>query len=61
MVSLFPSGVMLRCGLTLCRRFSGDESFLPKDGKAPALDAGSGLGVVVEGKKKTDDASGSRL
>jgi transcription factor C subunit 7 len=33
------------------RRFSGDESFNLEPGKAAALDAGSGLGVVVEGKK----------
>lgn len=33
-------------------RFSGDESFLVKFEEAPALDAASGLGVVVEGKKK---------
>jgi transcription factor C subunit 7 len=35
--------------------FSGDESFITStaDGKAPQLDAGSGLGRVVEGKKRT--------
>jgi transcription factor C subunit 7 len=38
--------------LTYCRKFSGDESFITKSGDAPTLDAGSGLGVVVEGKKK---------
>ncbi|TVY45178.1 Uncharacterized protein LSUB1_G001036 [Lachnellula subtilissima] len=32
-------------------RFSGDESFVAQPGQAPALDAGSGLGVVVEGNK----------
>ncbi|TVY57680.1 Uncharacterized protein LCER1_G004176 [Lachnellula cervina] len=32
-------------------RFSGDESFVAEPGQAPALDAGSGLGVVVEGNK----------
>ncbi|KAL2074702.1 hypothetical protein VTL71DRAFT_8481 [Oculimacula yallundae] len=32
-------------------RFSGDESFDLNAGAAPLLDAGSGLGVVVEGKK----------
>ncbi|KAG0652147.1 Transcription factor C subunit 7 [Hyphodiscus hymeniophilus] len=34
-------------------KFSGDESFISKPGEAPALDAGSGLGTVVEGKKNT--------
>ena len=34
------------------RRFSGDESFVSAPGQAHALDAGSGLGVVIEGKKK---------
>ncbi|EHK98152.1 hypothetical protein M7I_6060 [Glarea lozoyensis 74030] len=29
-------------------RFSGDESFVAKAGEGPALDAGSGLGVVIE-------------
>lgn len=33
------------------RRFSGDESFIPASGQTPALDAGSGLGVIVEGTK----------
>lgn len=37
----------------VCRKFSGDESFIAKAGEAPALDAGSGLGVVIEGKKKS--------
>lgn len=38
-------------------RFSGDESFIAKLGEGPALDAGSGLGVVVEGKKRSASAS----
>ena len=36
----------------LCRRFSGDESFDSK-GIVVELDAGSGLGVVIEGKKNS--------
>ena len=36
----------------LCRRFSGDESFDSK-GTVVELDAGSGLGVVIEGKKNS--------
>jgi hypothetical protein len=36
------------------RRFSGDESFLTSSAAdATALDAGSGLGVIVEGKKSS--------
>lgn len=43
-------------------RFSGDESFDLTSGKTPSLDAGSGLGVVVEGKKTSSNAPGpSRL
>ncbi|TVY83263.1 Uncharacterized protein LSUE1_G002153, partial [Lachnellula suecica] len=38
-------------------RFSGDESFDAVTGNAPSLDAGSGLGVVVEGKKKASGPS----
>ncbi len=33
------------------RRFSGDESFVTAAGDPSAIDAGSGLGVVVEGNK----------
>jgi len=40
-------------------RFSGDESFVAAPGQGPGWDAGSGLGVVVEGKKK--GSSPSRL
>lgn len=32
-------------------KFSGDESFHSDEAKAKGLDAGSGLGVVVEGRK----------
>jgi hypothetical protein len=39
-------------GLISFRRFSGDESFEPTSDSKLELDAGSGLGVVVEGKKK---------
>lgn len=46
MVSSSPPGLVSN-KLTSCRRFSGDESFEPIQ-----LDAGSGLGVVIEGKKK---------
>ncbi|CZT08986.1 hypothetical protein WAI453_001421 [Rhynchosporium graminicola] len=43
-------------------RFSGDESFDLTSGAAPSLDAGSGLGVVVEGKKSPNiPLSPSRL
>jgi len=43
-------------------RFSGDESFDLTAGAAPSLDAGSGLGVVVEGKKaQNTSVSPSRL
>ena len=35
------------------RKFSGDESFIAKSGEPSMLDAGNGLGMVVEGKKKT--------
>ncbi|KAH6719768.1 histidine phosphatase superfamily [Leptodontidium sp. MPI-SDFR-AT-0119] len=43
-------------------RFSGDESFDLAAGAAPSLDAGSGLGVVVEGKKtQSTSLSPSRL
>jgi hypothetical protein len=38
---------LLENGLTYFRRFSGDESF-----ELVQLDAGSELGIVVEGKKK---------
>jgi transcription factor C subunit 7 len=38
-------------------RFSGDESFAAAPGQGPALDAGSGLGVVIEGKKKASSPS----
>lgn len=48
--------------IVCCRKFSGDESFIVKSGEAQALDAGSGLGVVIEGKKKTGNPlSPSRL
>ena len=44
-------------GLTYFRRFSGDESF-----EQVQLDAGSELGVVIEGKKKPSSLpSASRL
>ena len=50
------------CNLTYCRRFSGDESFVAPSGDAPVLDAGFGLGVVIEGKKKQGNSlSPSRL
>ena len=39
------------------RRFSGEESF----STTPALDAGSGLGVVIEGKKSGGSSEPSRL
>ena len=39
------------------RRFSGDESF----DTTLALDAGSGLGVVIEGKKTGSPVNPSRL
>lgn len=43
-------------------RFSGDEAFDLAPGQAPSLDAGSGLGVVIEGKKKSSSpAAPSRL
>lgn len=43
-------------------RFSGDESFHSEADKAAGLDAGSGLGVVIEGKKgKSGGKSPSRL
>ncbi|CAG8975434.1 hypothetical protein HYALB_00010381 [Hymenoscyphus albidus] len=32
-------------------RFSGDESFIAASGQATELDAGSGLGVIIEGNK----------
>jgi len=38
-------------------RFSGDESFVAAPGQGPVLDAGSGLGVVIEGKKKAHSPS----
>ncbi|EPE36186.1 Phosphoglycerate mutase-like protein [Glarea lozoyensis ATCC 20868] len=38
-------------------RFSGDESFVAKAGEGPALDAGSGLGVVIEGNKSSSNPS----
>lgn len=38
-------------------RFSGDESFAAASGQGPGLDAGSELGVVVEGKKKASSAA----
>ena len=48
--------------LTYCRKFSGDESFITKSGDSLTLDAGSGLGVVVDGKKKIGGSlSPSRL
>lgn len=37
--------------LTSCRKFSGDESFLATS--STGLDAGSGLGAVIEGKKSS--------
>lgn len=43
--------------LTRSRRFSGDESF----DTTPALDAGSGLGVVIEGRSSSSPKSPSRL
>jgi hypothetical protein len=43
--------------LTITRRFSGDESFVAKAGEGPALDAGSGLGVVIEGNKNSSNPS----
>lgn len=48
--------------LTSCRRFSGDESFSadPSQALALALDAGTGLGVIIEAKKK-GDLNSSRL
>jgi hypothetical protein len=45
-----------------CRKFSGDESFIQKPGDAMAVDAGSALGVVIEGEKKIGSSlSSSRL
>jgi hypothetical protein len=49
------------CVLTCYRKFSGDESFIANSGEAPDLDAGSGLGVTIEGKKKGIPLSQSRL
>lgn len=47
------------------RRFSGDESFMTTTTNGATVDAGTGLGVVVEGTKKSDrqssPAGGSRL
>jgi hypothetical protein len=48
-------------GLTTSRRFSGDESFEPTSGSTVELDAGSGLGVVIEGKKTPGSPGASRL
>jgi hypothetical protein len=48
-------------GLTIFRRFSGDESFEPTSDSAVELDAGSGLGVVIEGKKNHSSPGASRL
>jgi hypothetical protein len=49
-------------GLTNFRRFSGDESFEPVSDSKLGLDAGSGLGVIIEGKKKSSSSPGpSRL
>ncbi|OBT78441.1 hypothetical protein VF21_02119 [Pseudogymnoascus sp. 05NY08] len=46
-------------------RFSGDESFMTTTTNGATLDAGTGLGVIVEGSKKPDRQSsppgGSRL
>lgn len=42
-------------------RFSGDESFHSNADKAAGLDAGSGLGVVIEGRKGSVAKSDSRL
>jgi len=57
MVSLLTSFITRL--LTSIRRFSGDESFV-SDGNS--LDAGSGLGVVIEGKKAPSSShSPSRL
>jgi transcription factor C subunit 7 len=44
------------------RRFSGDESFSTNPGQGAAgLDAGSGLGVVIEGNKPEKPTEPSRL
>lgn len=50
----------------LNRRFSGDESFsAPVTAKGAALDAGTGLGVIIEGNKPKERtlsaSSASRL
>ncbi|RFU35799.1 hypothetical protein B7463_g612, partial [Scytalidium lignicola] len=42
-------------------RFSGDESFGSASGKTSGIDAGMGLGVVIEGKKPLERLSQSRL
>lgn len=42
-------------------RFSGDEAFAAAPGQPLANDAGSGLGVVVEGRKSSRTLSPSRL
>lgn len=36
----------------ISRRFSGDESFITTSGNAAGLDAGAGLGMVVERREK---------
>lgn len=44
---------MSKIELIFRRRFSGDEAFdPPAPGVASSLDAGLGLGVVIEGKKR---------
>lgn len=58
-LDILPS---IRNGLTRFRRFSGDESFEPVSDNKLGLDAGSGLGVIIEGKKKPSTSPGpSRL
>lgn len=44
----------------LHRRFSGDESFSTTPA-LPAIDAGSALGVVIEGNKPGNPSEPSRL
>lgn len=63
--SKVPNGT-LQFANTFDRRFSGDESFsAPAASKGAALDAGTGLGVVIEGKQKertfSNSSSASRL
>jgi hypothetical protein len=45
------SPLLFKLLLIHLRRFSGDESFVAKSGEGSAQDAGSALGVIIEGNK----------